>query len=85
MSQHEQDDWFEAHDRVYFDPDLLAGTIPIGHFGCAVWARLVVSGPHAGEVWIDDRSSDGGIRPADPARFDGWYLSWLGDVEALTR
>ena len=47
-------------------------SVAIGHLGCAMWLRLVVNGLRAGEVWIDDRASDGGVVPADPCAFDAW-------------
>ncbi|MCL2466704.1 MAG: SMI1/KNR4 family protein [Micrococcales bacterium] len=84
LSAGQEEDWYEAHDKKYFDPALEAGTIPIGHLGCAIWVLLVVAGSRAGEVWIDDRANDYGIYPAEPCKFDDWYLSWLEEVEAKT-
>jgi hypothetical protein len=77
--------WFADFDARYFDTALINGTIPIGHMGCAIWVRLVVTGIHAGEVWLDDRSSDQGIYPDEPASFSDWYLQWLAEAETASR
>ena len=81
LSDDEQNHWFADLDRIYFDPAHVAGSIPVGHFGCAMWVRLVVNGNHSGEVWIDDRASDGGVYPLEPCQFNEWYLHWLGEIE----
>jgi len=81
LTQEDADAWFEVKDAQYFDVALVNGTIPIAHLGCAMWVRLVVSGPRRGEVWLDDRASDQGIFPLTPATFDAWYLAWLSDAE----
>jgi hypothetical protein len=73
--------WNREHDARYFAPEFLNGTVPIAHLGCAMWVLLVLNGRHAGEVWLDDRASDGGILPLEPTGFDGWYLDWLTDCE----
>lgn len=50
------------------------GTIPLSHQGCGYYDLLVVNGPDAGHVWIDNRASDGPISPhvdaTDRATFD---------------
>jgi hypothetical protein len=83
LTDDQMDAWFEVHDRRYFDPGLVSGSIPIGHFGCAMWVRLVVAGPEAGNVWLDDRASNGGIVPLDPPAFQDWYLKWLSETETV--
>ena len=42
----------------------MAGTMPIATLGCGDWYCLVIGGPHAGEIWFDNRSGDG--MPPDP-------------------
>ncbi|QXC60966.1 SMI1/KNR4 family protein [Aquihabitans sp. G128] len=81
LAEDDQDAWFEAHDRVYFDPILTDGSIPIAHMGCAMWVLLVVTGDRAGEVWLDERANAGGIRPIKANGFDDWYLAWVDEVE----
>lgn len=76
--------WYDNRDAKYFDPALIQGTIPIGHLGCAIWLRLVVAGPLAGQVWTDDRANVGGLRPASPSGFAPWYLAWLKQCETDT-
>lgn len=73
--------WIRQHDRAYFAPSLMDGAIPIAHMGCAIQLYLVVAGPLAGQVWTDDRASDGGIYPCEPVTFGEWYLQWLDACE----
>jgi hypothetical protein len=35
----------------------------------------VVTGPTRGQVWFDDRASDGGLMPETDLH--DWYLRWL--------
>lgn len=62
------------------------GTILLSHQGCGYYDLLVVNGPDAGHVWVDNRASDGPISPHvdDTGRvtFDRWYLTWLERAEA---
>lgn len=76
-----EDRWFADLDQRYFDPALIDGTLPLAHLGCAIDVMLVVTGERAGEIWVDDRSSDNGIGPLDEAGFAHWYLVWLETVE----
>lgn len=73
--------WIQQHDRAYFAPGLVDGAIPIAHLGCALRVYLVVTGTLAGQVWTDDRASDGGIHPCEPVTFCAWYLQWLRECE----
>lgn len=83
LTGREEDDWYEQHERVYFATKLIDGAIPLAHMGCAIRVYLVVTGPLAGQVWTDDRASDGGIYPCEPVRFIDWYLAWLADAERI--
>lgn len=62
------------------------GTIPLSHQGCGYYDLLVVNGPDAGHVWLDNRASDGPLSPrveeTGRATFAGWYLTWLERAEA---
>jgi hypothetical protein len=62
------------------------GTIPLSHQGCGYYDLLVVNGPDAGHVWLDERASDGPVSPhadgTDRVTFDRWYLTWLEQAEA---
>ena len=87
----------EAYERAltefeekYFSPHVMDGAIPICHLGCAIRHWLVVSGPESGNVWCDDRASEGGIRPLqgkDGGRvtFSVWYRQWLDEALAKLR
>lgn len=56
------------------------GTVSLSTQGCYEHF-LVVSGPCAGEVWVDDRSSDGGLYPETSGTlrlgFYDWIDSWI--------
>jgi hypothetical protein len=56
-----------------------AGVLPLAHAGCGVMWLLVIAGPHAGEVWLDARTSDGKVRRVAPT-FSAWYRDWLGSA-----
>jgi len=54
----------------------------ICHYGCAIYAMLVVTGEEKGNIWIDNRPSDQGIYPAttegkERLGFLAWYIAWL--------
>ncbi|GAA3067269.1 SMI1/KNR4 family protein [Streptosporangium carneum] len=70
---------WNPYDRMdedeYFAPRQVAGSLIVAEFGCGAFHRLVVTGEARGEVWLDDRASDGGLlREGD---FREWYTSWL--------
>lgn len=54
---------------------LTPGTLMLAERGCGVFARLVLNGPHAGEVWELDPDW-GGFVPVSPG-FRAWYTDWL--------
>ena len=75
-------------DEITSAPGLADGAIPIAHLGCAIWLLLIVTGPERGTIWLDDRASDGGIRPAQLAgrnrlTFDEVYSDWLAQALGL--
>ncbi|MDH6144900.1 hypothetical protein P3T35_006949 [Kitasatospora sp. GP30] len=55
-------------------PYSLHGTLVIGEIGCGMFSRLVVTGPCAGQVWLDDPDW-GGFAPGPD--FREWYSTWL--------
>ncbi len=76
------EDW---EKRVYWNPAMVNGAIPICHLGCALRQWLVVTGPEAGNVWDDDRVDEGGLKPArqegrERVTFMQWYGAWLDDA-----
>ena len=78
------DDFTAVVDAAAFAKGLANGAIPIANLGCAIRVLLVVSGPQEGQVWIDDRASDGGIYPAPGDRamtFVDVYEDWLARAE----
>jgi SMI1 / KNR4 family (SUKH-1) len=60
------------------------GTIDICDYGCGIYFMLIMTGTERGNIWVDDRASDGGIfaltQYADrhtPVDFLTWYENWL--------
>jgi hypothetical protein len=48
---------------TYFDQKFIQGSIAIAEYGCGIQARLVITGEQRGNIWIDDRTNEGGIYP----------------------
>ncbi len=83
------DAWNEApgspefeDDARYFSPAHAAGSLMIADLGCGSCARLVVTGPLAGEIWNDMRHDGLGIFPhlapdGSRSQFLPWYQEWL--------
>ncbi|KAB8145828.1 SMI1/KNR4 family protein [Chloroflexia bacterium SDU3-3] len=74
---------YAAFEEEYYQPARVDGLLRICNFGCGVALNLVVNGAEYGNMWVDDRASDGGIYP-DPyfeqegrTQFLDWYLLWL--------
>ncbi|MEK8130842.1 hypothetical protein WMW72_23325 [Paenibacillus filicis] len=73
----------EELEQDYFSADKSAGLLRISNFGCGVSINLVVKGLSYGEIWVDDRASDGGIYPdhdlgnTERFTFLTWYEAWL--------
>jgi hypothetical protein len=65
-------------DLVRWKP--VPSTITDKALGECLCDRLVVTGESAGEVWIDNRASDYGLKPdhhREPRSFLAWYEGWL--------
>lgn len=83
----ELDDYARRTDELTWAVGLADGAIPIANLGCAIRTLLIVAGPERGNVWIDDRASDGGLYPAvtesHPERmtFTDLYNDWLDQAE----
>jgi hypothetical protein len=80
--ERKRDAW---EDRVYWNPANVNGAVPICHLGCALRQWLVVTGPEAGNVWDDDRTDHGGLKPHQHkgrkrVTFLQWYRFWLDDA-----
>ena len=72
-------------ERVYWNTANVNGAVPICHLGCALRQWLVVTGPEAGNVWDDNRTDHGGLKPVQQAgrgrvTFLQWYRFWLEDA-----
>lgn len=78
-------------EEEYFDTKWMTGALRICNFGCGVYLNLVLNGPEAGHIWVDDRCNSSGIYPdpyfgqqVDPVTGQGgrinfldWYELWL--------
>jgi hypothetical protein len=84
----DNDDYYETEaflnwEQEYFSTKNTTGSIRICHYGCAIYYLLVISGPEAELVWVDDRANDQGIYPAiskltgKRLMFTDWYDEWL--------
>lgn len=78
----------DAFDKVYWDSKNVNGAIPICHQGCAYRNWLVVTGPEAGNVWVDLRVDYKGLVPVNlksgrRAGFLEWYYEWLTCAVAM--
>ncbi len=74
---------FEEQPEDYEEGRWITGSLILGHFGCGAYHRLVVTGELTGEVWFDDRGSDGGV--TREGEFADWYLSWLDETYRKAR
>lgn len=61
------------------DPLANACAIHLTELGCGYYHRLVLEGPHAGEVWADYRGADAGVT-CEGAEFLAWYDAWIDDA-----
>ncbi|WP_245983962.1 SMI1/KNR4 family protein [Streptomyces tateyamensis] len=61
--------------RLRRDGYAVTGSLVIGEGCCGQFSRLVVTGPSAGQVWLDDQVR-GALTPGPD--FRDWYLAWLG-------
>lgn len=60
----------------YYDSRWTTGSLVIAEFGCGAFHRLIITGHARGQVWFDDRASDGGLTP-EAADFHSWYRDWF--------
>ena len=72
-----------ATEEEYYDSKWANGLLRISNFGCGVSMNIVVNGKEYGNIWVDDRCSDGGIFPDGYFGNEGritfltWYELWL--------
>lgn len=81
-----QEPWIVAEDDMdqsvldeehnYFGNYWVQGAMGLCHYGCGVYFLLVVTGQVCGQIWADDRVSDGGVYPI-AKDFLTWYEEWL--------
>ncbi|MBW4612784.1 MAG: SMI1/KNR4 family protein [Desmonostoc vinosum HA7617-LM4] len=53
-----------VNNDAYFNEQFIQGSIAIAHYGCGIYAILIITGEQQGNIWIDDRTNDNGIYPA---------------------
>jgi hypothetical protein len=71
----------EKWEEEYFNPKWVDGMLRISHQGCGRYVNLVITGKERGNIWVDNRVSDGGIYPVDSKKpktdFITWYIDWI--------
>jgi hypothetical protein len=82
--------WDERWDALMFNPDRTVGAILVSHRGCALRDWLVITGPHRGTMWADDRADEVDLAPrvnddGTPVTFTRWYADWLEKAERAAR
>lgn len=81
----EYDKEYNYFSKFYHNKEHRNGVIAICNFGCGVSINLVVNGQEYGNIWSDDRESNGGIYPTteygitDRITLLNWYELWLDD------
>ena len=78
------DPYFLKRENEYYKAKWLNGSLKISNMGCGIWVNLVIKGEEYGNLWIDHRSSDQGIRPLKTKtlsrlQFMDWYELWLDE------
>jgi hypothetical protein len=84
----EDDDYYDEVLECragYSAPAYSYGALPLVQYGDAIQFYLIVSGPEAGHMWVDERAGEpGGLFPltSPPAPvgrigFLAWYETWL--------
>ncbi|WP_199551877.1 SMI1/KNR4 family protein [Streptomyces sp. N35] len=81
--------WDERWDALMFNPDRTVGAILLSHRGCALRDWLIITGPHRGTMWADDRADEVDLAPrvnddGTPVTFAQWYVDWLEEAERTT-
>ena len=74
--------WEDEYDQIKWAD----GMLRIAHLGCGIYCNIIISGNERGNIWIDDRGSEGGIYPdnyytkAKNYDFISWYTYWLDNA-----
>ena len=75
------DDCFYAYsdNLSEYDHVIFNGAYPICYAGCTYTYFLIVTGPHCGEVWINNETSD--FAPSKASFYD--FIKWAATAEAI--
>ena len=79
ISKENYDVWEDEYDKLKWTD----GMLRIGHLGCGMYSNIVITGNLKGTIWIDSRTNEGGIYPANYYNknikndFLSWYLNWI--------
>lgn len=79
FSEDNYDVWEDEYDKLKWAD----GMLRISHLGCGMYANIVLNGKEKGNIWIDSRTNEGGIYPANYYNktikndFFSWYLHWI--------
>lgn len=79
-------DWLNRYESVLWNDQRTHGAVCLCHEGCAYRDWLIITGPHRGQMWDDDRAGDIDLAPGTAAdgsalTFGRWYFNWLNDAE----
>jgi hypothetical protein len=82
-----EDEYWEQYHAVVDRPEHSIGLLYLCHYGCALRAALVISGPSRGQMWGDETADGEGFKPirdenGAPFGFARWYRRWLDDAAA---
>ncbi|HEY6798559.1 MAG TPA: SMI1/KNR4 family protein [Kineosporiaceae bacterium] len=79
--------WQRSWEDLLHAPGRTDGAACVCHLGCGWQVWLILHGPDAGRIWLDDRGAGIDLEPAlgrdgNPHTFTSWYLSWLAGAES---
>lgn len=66
------EDWLNHREDVLWDDKRTRGAVCLCHEGCAYRDWLVVTGPHQGQIWDDERAGDVDLAPKSAS--DGQHV-----------
>jgi len=74
----DDDEYDDDEEAPYADVPygMFPGCLCLCHHGCGIYDFLIVTGPCRGQIWTDDRCSDGGVYPSSTS-FWQWYSNWI--------
>jgi hypothetical protein len=80
------EEWLDRYEAALWGDHRTRGAVCLCHEGCAYRDWLVITGPHRGQIWDDERAGDVDLAPHTDGdgrvlTFATWYLAWLNEAE----